>query len=235
LSAAEAASPTISEIFARFLDAQRERLASRTFANYREVIELFADCLNGYGHQFLDTDERAAFSEAFERDDDAFCNLFGADKIEDCLGEFLDYFMIRKVAASRELLRAAGTVTNKLIKWMASNDLVGDDDVTSALDRSSEAARHLPDMSQLSDLLLDQVLAGGDIDPGAIDDADWHEGPLQISRIEPGRFWFDGTYGPVRVPGEASDIAEVGWTVTATLARVAGRWHLTEVGNVYPY
>ena len=49
MSAVETASPTISEIFAQFLDAQRERLAPRTFANYREVIELFADCLNGNG------------------------------------------------------------------------------------------------------------------------------------------------------------------------------------------
>jgi hypothetical protein len=34
------------------------------------------------------------------------------------VGEFLDYFMIRKVMASEELLRTADTVTTKLAKWL---------------------------------------------------------------------------------------------------------------------
>jgi hypothetical protein len=99
--------PTLDEALAE----QEKRLASRTFRNYADVIHLLRDCLNGYGHQSLDADERRRWETAYERDEEAFVHVFGPAKIADNLGEFLDYFMIRKVMASEELLRAAGTVT----------------------------------------------------------------------------------------------------------------------------
>ena len=41
--------------------------------------------------------------------------MFGPEKIAENLGEFLDYFMVRKVIAGQELLKASGTVTGKLL------------------------------------------------------------------------------------------------------------------------
>jgi len=40
--------------------------------------------------------------------------------------------------------------------------------------------------------------------------------------------------GPLKVPKQASALAEVGWSVNVVLARVRGAWHLVEVGNLYP-
>jgi len=119
---AASAEATIDDVLTEFLAAQEQRLAARTFANYLAVVDLLRHCLNGYGHQYLDDDERVRFEQAFEGgDEEAFVHLFGPDKIADVLGEFLDYFMVRKVMGGEELLRAAGTVTKKLGKWMAAN------------------------------------------------------------------------------------------------------------------
>jgi hypothetical protein len=57
---------------------------------------------------------------------------------------------------------------------------------------------------------------------------------LVIERVEPGRLYFSGGVGPLRVSAQACELAEVGWGVAATLARRAGIWWVVEVGNVYP-
>ncbi|MDP9441638.1 MAG: hypothetical protein M3P34_05570 [Actinomycetota bacterium] len=79
LSAAETATAperTIDEVLSEFLAAQEQRLAARTFTNYRVVVELLRACLNGYGHQHLDDDERVRFERAFnDGDEGAFAHL----------------------------------------------------------------------------------------------------------------------------------------------------------------
>src|SRR5947209_10194836 len=103
---------TIDDALVRFLDAQRPRLAPRTFRRYEEICELLRHCLNGYGYTGLSEFERKRWERAYEAgDEDAFCHLMGPEQLVDNLGEFLGYFMIRKVASGQELLKAAGTVT----------------------------------------------------------------------------------------------------------------------------
>ena len=57
---------------------------------------------------------------------------------------------------------------------------------------------------------------------------------LPIERVEPGALWFKGDIGPLKVPKEASVLAQAGWSVNVMLAQKRGVWHLLEVGNVYP-
>ena len=57
---------------------------------------------------------------------------------------------------------------------------------------------------------------------------------LTIDRVEPGRLWLENGIGPVAVPTAASAIAQPGWSMSVVLARRGGRWHLADVGNVYP-
>ena len=71
-------------------------------------------------------------------------------------------------------------------------------------------------------------------DPDDIPDEHWIEDFLTIERIEPGALWFEGGIGPVRVPKEASGLAEVGFGVNITLIQLRGRWRIVEVGFVYP-
>lgn len=52
--------------------------------------------------------------------------------------------------------------------------------------------------------------------------------------VGPGKIWFENGIGPIAVPREASDLARPGWSVLVTAARVDTRWHLLEIGVVYP-
>ncbi len=229
----EAVSPSIDQVLEGFLADQESRLAPRTFRRYAEVISLLRDCLNGYGHQSLDDVERRRFDDAYDRDPDAFVHLFGPSKIVENLGEFLGYFMIRKVMGGEELMRAAGTVTKKLAAWLGEHGHLDPDTVEIAIDRGSEAVWELPMAERLSRLLSEESLRTT-IDVNALDDDEYLEDFLMIERVEPGRLWFEGGIGPVKVSRETSDVAQEGWSVNIVLGRQSGGWRVLEVGSVYP-
>jgi hypothetical protein len=226
-------SPTIEEIFAEFLAEQEQRLAPRTFRNYSEVIELLGHCLNNYGHQSLNDAERRRWERRYDEDEAAFTHLFGPDKIAENLGEFLGYYMIRKVMAGEELRRAAGTVTKKLAKWLGQHRYLETDAVEIAVDRGGDAARDLPKAEKLSNLLYEHARRTT-IDADALGEHDYVEDYLTIERVEPGLLWFESGIGPVAVPKTASALAEPGWSVNIVLGRRRKTWHIIEVGNVYP-
>lgn len=227
---------TIEDALAGFLDSQHNRLAPRTFRRYEDVVELLGHCLNGYGHASLSELERKRFEEAYAAgDEEAFCHLFGPEKIVDNLGEFLGYFMIRKVAAGQELLRASGTVAKQLAKWLHQKGWIDDDALEIALEQGTDAARDLPKADKLAELLYNLTRRAPHIaDTDAVADEDWVEDFLLIERVESGALWFEGNIGPLKVPRQVSDLARVGWSVNVVLVRAQGVWHLLEVGNVYP-
>ena len=72
-------------------------------------------------------DEQSLLAAARAGDEEAFCKLFGPEEIPPHLGEFLGYFMVRKVSAGQELLKAAGTVTGKLARWLEQQAYIESD------------------------------------------------------------------------------------------------------------
>jgi hypothetical protein len=226
-------SPNIEQVLGEFLTEEKARLAPRTYRNYEYVVELLQHCLNDYGPNYLDPSERSRWEKAYETDDEAFCHLFGPEKIADCLGEFLGYFMIRKVMAGEELLRAAGTVTKKLAKWLGQRQLLSEAAAAASVERGAEAGRDLPRAERLSRLLYEQSRRVP-IDVRSLSDDDYIEDYLMIERVEPKALWFEGSVGPVPVPKEATDLAKEGWSVNVVLGRKGKTWHVLEVGNVYP-
>jgi hypothetical protein len=226
---------TIDEVLDRFLAEQRERLSDKTFHRYDEVVQLLRHSLDGYAYSSLDDSERRRWEAEFEsREDGAFCRLFGPEKIPEHLGEFLGYFMVRKVFAGQELLKASGTVTGKLVRWLSQHGYIDDHTAQDASDRAREASRDLPTAERLGMLLHDVAAGAPDINPDQIPDQDWVEDSLQITDVQPGKIWFEDGVGPIAVPRNASDLARPGWSLYLTAARVADTWHLLEVGFVYP-
>ena len=163
-----------------------------------------------------------------------FVHLFGADELVANLGEFLDYFMIRKVMAGEELLRAAGTVTKKLVRWLGDRQLIDAATTAAAAERAGDAARDLPKADRLAAILYDHAARTDVVDVDDVADDDYLEDYLRIERVAPGQLWFEGGVGPVAVPTAATDLAQPGWSVNVVLARAGASWHLVEVGNVYP-
>jgi hypothetical protein len=228
-----AAAPNIDQLLGEFLTDQRQRLVDRTYRNYESVVELLRHCLNSYGYQHLDAVDQGRFDIAYAADEEAFVHLFGASELVAGIPEFLDYFMVRKVMAGAELLRAAGTVTKKLAKWLGERGYLEARTVADTVERGNEAARDLPRAEQLSRLLY-ELAEQSSVDVDVLDDADSVDDYLFIDRVEPERLWFEGDIGPLRVPKAISDLAEAGWSVNIVLARTRGTWQLIEVGNVYP-
>ena len=202
---------TIDEALVEFLEDCRSRVSARTLRTYESVTELLRACLNSYGHQYLSESELDQFETAYQAGDEgAFCRLFGAEKIADSVGEFLGYFMIRKVAAGGDLLRASGTVIGKLMDWLAERGAVSPEVAHDAQRRARVAARDLPRAARLTSILLNAIDSGP---PGRVEtlgDEDYIEDELMISRVEPGSLWFDNDVGPVKVPKSASDLARPG-------------------------
>lgn len=234
---ARVAKPNIAEVLAQFLAEQRGRLAPRTFAHYRSVAELLQDSLNGYACHALGPSDAKLFERLSNATGSAhreFCDIFGPAHILPNVGEFLGYFMVRKVIAGKDLLRAAGTVTKKLAAWLAEQGYARAEDAEDAAERGAEAVQNLPRAEELASLLHDFV---EDQDRG--DGADEIEDHFRLTRVERGRVWLEGMldrreFGPIAVPEEISRRCKVGWTISGVVGRLGKRWQIVEAWNVYP-
>lgn len=175
---------TIDEALDAFLAEQDKRLAERTYRNYLEVVELFRDCMNGYGYESLSELERRRWQQAFDASDErAFTRLFGPEKIPEQVGRFLGWFVIRKVMAGQEFLKACGTVTKKLGKWLGENGYVDVDDAADMAERGSNAGDELPKADKLAELLYAQTRSVPPFDADSTPDDDWIEDqPLDRAR-----------------------------------------------------
>ncbi len=222
---------TIDQVFEEFLADQNARLRPNTYHRYEDIMNLFRSCLESYwpGHS----------QEEYDRITDkggTFCGTFGPEEITPSLGEFLGYFMPHKVMAGKETMKAAGTVTKKLVKWLAEKGYVKD---TQALERAEEragqAARDLPAACDVAELLEAYV----DMHPPArysreIEDC------FSITRIEAGKLWLepfasgDREIGPVPVPREVSRRCKVGWELGGVVVKTSKGWRLMEAWRVSP-
>lgn len=225
---------SIDQALDAFVDDQRQRLSARTLANYKEVVDLLRHSLNGYGPNSLDEFDHRRWKKAYDAgDEDAFCHLLGPEHILEHFGEFLGYFMVHKVIAGQELLRSAGTVAKKLARWLHEHGYASADAAEAAAERSARAARDLPRAERLASLLYEQSRATADFDPARLTETDLVEDYLVIDRVERGNLYFAGGTGPVPISAQAAELAEPGWTVSITLARLGRTWKIVEVGNVY--
>jgi hypothetical protein len=228
------AQPTISQVLEEFLDEQRQQLKPRTLQNYENVIELLRHSINGYAYNTLDREERALFDELYDQGIE-FCDVFGPEHILPNVGEFLGYFMVRKVMAGQELLKAAGTVTKKLARWLQEKGVASTEEAERSVETGAEAGRSLPKAEKLAGLLYH--FAQGQPPQRVLEQLD---DSFTITRVEPGKLWLSGllssagTIGPLAVPREISDLAEEGWSVNLLLGRTRRGWRILEVGNVYP-
>ena len=230
------AQPTISEVLQEFLDEQRRRLKPRTFRRYEDVIELFQHSMNGYAYNYLDEEESVLFDELYNEQDLEFCDIFGPEKILENVDEFLTYFMVHKVIAGQELLKAAGTVTKKLARWLEEKGYATTEEAEMAVETGAEAAHSLPKAEKLASLFYNFAQSQS---PGKV--LERLDDRFTIERVEPGKLWLSGwmspgkgTIGPITVPREITDLAEEGWAVTLWLGRTRRGWKILDVGNVYP-
>ncbi len=185
--AAVAAGPNIEGALNDFLAEQRLRLSDATFGKYLAIVDLLQLSLNRYAYSSLSEPERRRFEAAYEAgDEQAFCHLFGPEKIPEHLGSFLGYFMVRKVIAGRELLRAAGPVTKRLVRWLKREWCIEPEVAAEAIERAARAGRELPRADKLGERLYELADAAPPAGLEELADEDFVEDYLPIERVEPG-------------------------------------------------
>ena len=222
---------TIDQAFQEFLAEQEARLSPTTFSKYESIVDLLRSCLEGYwpGHDGKEYDR-------ITKAGGTYCGTFGPEEILGGLSEFLGYFMPRKVIAAKDTMKAAGTVTKKLVKWLAEKGYVEKDEgVELAEERAGKAARELPDSQDVVDLLeayLDEHA------PAHYSEE--IEDHFSILQVEPGKLWLESfvsgnrKVGPVPVPREVSDLCKVGWDIGGMVVKTSKGWRLAEVWTVSP-
>jgi len=231
------AEKTIEAALDEFLKEQQERLKPSTLRKYESVISLFRSCLNNYAYQYLDEQENALFDRFYDAQGDKhreFCQIFGPEKIPDTVSEFLNYFMIRKVACGKELMQAAGTVTKKLGKWLKEKGYIESERAEELVSSGATAARELPAAEELARMLddyADRTAVDADCD-------DVIEDHFTIESIEPGKLRLSALVEnaeiTVPVSRSISNACRVGWSVSGAVGKTGRGWRILEAWNVYP-
>lgn len=235
-SETQTADPTISDVLAAYLADQKAQLSAEAYDHCVAVIGLLKDSLNGYAYNSLDKEKLELWEERFNAEGDRhqeFCEIFGPDEILPNIGEFLGYFMVRKVMVDHHLLRASGTVTKKLAKWMADKGYATAEESLEAMKRGADAARDLPQADRLCSMLYGFL--SNKSSPKNTDVEDQFE----IMRVEPGKVWLQGfgddrLLGPISLPVEATKLCQVGWTISGAVRITGKKQVLVEAWGVYP-
>ncbi len=224
----------IQAVLEEFLADQAKRLKPATLRRYESVIELFEHSMDDYGPSGLDEAETALWKRFFDAkgsDHKEFCEVFGPKKIPQNVGEFLGWFMPRKVMCGQDLLRAAGTVTKKLSKWLADKGYVDGDTADRMKDRGARAARDLPAAEAMAQTLDDYAGAT----TGAF--TEQVEGQFHVRAVGTSSLALADLFGNVEatvpVPARAAKACKPGWTISGCLGRTRRGWRLVEVWNVY--
>jgi hypothetical protein len=230
--------PTIAQILSEFLAEQERRLSDKTWSRYGQVVELLKTSLNNYGYQGLCPADAERFGRLYNAQGEEhreFCEIFGAEQILPNLREFLGYFMVRKVVAGSELMRAAGTVTKALSKWLAKKGYVGAAEGRDGAEQGAAASHDLPQAQALARNLSEYAERQATVDDG---EEEAEEDQFRIAVVENGRIWLermDGhRLGPLALPPTLARRCKVGWSISGVVGQVRGKWRLLEVWNVYP-
>lgn len=225
----------LSSIFDEFLKDQKKRLKPRSFKKYKSVIELFQDYLDGYAYNYLSEEDYEKFWEKYQTGV-SFCELFSLEKIGVTqFEEFMGTFIIRKVGASKTLMKNTGIVMRKLVNWLQENSYLDSSRYESIQNQVNKLKKDLPLVYELSELLFDEGVKNS-----IYQYEEFQEGNYIIAEIEPDQFWLKKLnkvkeeIGPVVVSEEISELAEENWLVYLKLGKIMNKWFIIESGNVYP-
>ena len=225
------AKPNIEDVLEQFLDDKREQLKPSTIRKYENIINLFKHSLNGYAYQALDKAETELFDQLYNAEGNAhreFVEVFGPEKIPGNVGEFLRYFMPRKVMCGKETLKSAATVMKTLGKWLAEHGYVGDECPNKMIELGKEASTELPAAEELAKMLYEY--AEEHVVSDWTDEVDDY---FTVDKIEPGKLYFSDDNIVLKLPKRITDKCKVGWNIGLFLGKTKKGWQMIEVGQVY--
>ena len=135
------AKPTIEDVLHCFLEDRTGSLGPATRRRYASVIRLFTISMNNYAYQPLSKAEKMIFDRFYDAEGDEhreFCQVFGPQKIPENVGEFLGYFMPRKVICGKGLKQAARVVIRRLAMWLYKRGDIDKESAAAMIARSKD-------------------------------------------------------------------------------------------------
>lgn len=228
------AQPTIAQVLDSYLAHEQARLKPRTYTRYAAVIDVLKDSLDRYGPNLVDSDtldRYTAMGYDVAAEDPPFCELFGPAYISEHVDEFLSYFVPRKVIAGEEFLKTAGTVMQKLGKWLGEQGYIKPEEAALAQASGRQASHDLPTARRLAEFLNADTA-------GFFGDGNDIESNFEITRIGRDRVWLVDIlsrrdYGPVKVGEHACGMCKVGWQIAGAIRRYGRGYRLVDAYNVY--
>lgn len=231
--AAEIASPTIAQVVDAFLAEQPARAQGpRGWA-----LELLQDFLNGYAYESLPPAAARLFDRLFNAEGAAhreYCEIFGPERIVPELGQFLGWFLVRKVIARPKDLAIVARETGRFVKWLGERGHIPAAVAAEGAVLAAEATKAVPAAEEVATLLRPGLLD----EPAPADEV--IEGQFRVARAAPGKLWLESwedgrTYGPFAVSVKVTARLKVDWELSGMGGRVGKKkWKLLEVWNVYP-
>ncbi len=151
------------------------------------------------------------------------------------IDEFFGYFLIRKVASSKSLMKNAGIVMHKLFRWLRDNSFLGELEY-SVFEKDIRAARdEVPKLEKFAALLQAEV-----DQHRSLEYEDYAEGFFFIGKTGRNVLFLEDaemlaeSLLPVVVSNEVSIAAKVGWSMYLELGKKNGKWYIVGRANVYP-
>ncbi len=229
------ADPTIEDVAARFLKG-RVSVTEVSKSDRKGALELFMGCMNGYAYQSLSKDESTLFEHYYDLEGKAhkeFCQIFGPEKIPENVGEFVGYYLIRKVMLPGDEMGMAAKAVSEFCTWLANENIVPAEAANQAAALAASAAKVLP-CAEDANRLIWQVAQKC---PKSVQQV-IEFGETTVKKIDKDCLWLEShegsDIGPVVLQKEALMLLKAGWTINCALVKSAGKWHFCEVGNVYP-
>lgn len=226
---------TIEQALQEFLADQGQRLTKSTLNKYQNIIEFLEICLENYGHTSLNETEKQLFDQYYSGGEErVFCKLFGPEKIVDNIGEFLGYFMLRKVYCGKNMLRASGTVINKLALWMLEKGYLEADGADLMIEDAKTASIELPAAEDFSKALHSFVKSQPETGKAEEELDDYFE----VIKVEKGKLHLESLDEEetitVTVPEKVSKLCREGWMINLLLVKTAKGWVIADSGGVLP-
>jgi len=201
------------------------------------AIELFRSSMNEYGHQWLSEEDEKIFEHYYNlegKKHKEFSQIFGPEKIIDSVGEFVGYYLIRKVMLEADEMTIAAKAVAELCKWLKEKELVPQEAIQEAIERAERATEDLPRAEDANRLIWQQ----SEKCPQSPIETYVDFGHMRISRILNNSLWLESdegeTIGPVSISAKAAQLLKPDWTINCALLKSRGKWYFCEVGNVYP-
>ena len=230
--------PTIDKALNDFVAHERRVRSSKAAEHSAEVVLYLTQFLNVEGRDILGGEARGhhpATKAAADGSNAPVVRAFSIAHLPAALPAFVDDLSYQEGVLPPRVLRDFESVLHRLARWLLFHEYVGEQAYFRAIEALPKAGAERDEADVFSSLLFDFSREQPPV--GRIQDE--VKDYVEIMRVRRGVIHVVPVHQPdkeplVRVPMEASMMARAGWWIDCHLLQIGARWHILDVGSVFP-